>query len=192
MCPSFLICKMRGGQTAVPSSLTLRDESLTRGRVKKAVGEECVGVCTCQGARSSSALRPALLVAVLRVFVCVIAQDSRPQGHNLSQNPAPPPLGYIENTHSLSPTQKQNFKSNSVPIILATVGLMLVTVIAGVLIVKKYVCGGRFLVHRYSVLQQHAEANGVDGVDTLDTASHTNKSGYHDDSDEVRLFLLEG
>lgn len=64
---------------------------------------------------------------------------------------------------------------------------MLVTVVAGVLIVKKYVCGGRFLVHRYSVLQQHAEANGVDGVDALDTAPHTNKSGYHDDSDEDLL-----
>lgn len=37
----------------------------------------------------------------------------------------------------------KNSKSNSVPIILATVGLMLVTVVAGVLIVKKYVCGGR-------------------------------------------------
>uniref|UniRef100_A0A2K5XAI5 Sortilin n=1 Tax=Mandrillus leucophaeus TaxID=9568 RepID=A0A2K5XAI5_MANLE len=86
----------------------------------------------------------------------------------------------------LSP-EKQNSKSNSVPIILAIVGLMLVTVIAGVLIVKKYVCGGRFLVHRYSVLQQHAEANGMDGVDALDTASHTNKSGYHDDSDEDLL-----
>ncbi|XP_058394686.1 sortilin isoform X3 [Diceros bicornis minor] len=86
----------------------------------------------------------------------------------------------------LSP-EKQNSKSNSVPIILATVGLMLVTVVAGVLIVKKYVCGGRFLVHRYSVLQQHAEANGVDGVDALDTASHTNKRGYHDDSDEDLL-----
>ncbi|KAI4591353.1 hypothetical protein MJG53_020362, partial [Ovis ammon polii x Ovis aries] len=152
---------------------------------KKAGGEECVGVCTCWGQAPASLHHcPALLVAVLRVFVCVIAQDSRPQGHSLSQNPAPPPLGYTENTHSLSPTQKQNSKSNSVPIILATVGLMLVTVIAGVLIVKKYVCGGRFLVHRYSVLQQHAEANGVDGVDALDTASHTHKSGYHDDSDE--------
>jgi len=67
---------------------------------------------------------------------------------------------------------------------------MLVTVVAGVLIVKKYVCGGRFLVHRYSVLQQHAEANGVDGVDgvdALDTASHARKSGYHDDSDEDLL-----
>lgn len=50
----------------------------------------------------------------------------------------------------------------------------------------------RFLVHRYSVLQQHAEANGVDGVDTLDTASHANKRGYHDDSDEVSLSLLAG
>ncbi|KAF6075978.1 sortilin 1 [Phyllostomus discolor] len=114
-------------------------------------------------------------------------QDSRPQGHNLSQNPAPSPLGNTENTHSLSPTQKQKSKSNSVPIILATVGLMLITIVAGVLIVKKYVCGGRFLVHRYSVLQQHAEANGVDGVDALDTASRTNKSGYHDDSDEDLL-----
>lgn len=47
-------------------------------------------------------------------------------------------------------------------------------------------------MHRYSVLQQHAEANGVDGVDALDTASRTNKSGYHDDSDEVRLFLFGG
>lgn len=32
----------------------------------------------------------------------------------------------------------------------------------------------------------------MDGVDALDTAPHTNKSGYHDDSDEVRLSLLEG
>lgn len=86
----------------------LRDEGLTRGGIKKAVGEKCVGVCTCRGQVPPSLHpRPALLVAVLRVFVCVIAQDYRPQGHNLSQNPAPPPLGYIENTHTLSPTQKQ-------------------------------------------------------------------------------------
>uniref|UniRef100_A0A8C5LCJ9 Sortilin n=1 Tax=Jaculus jaculus TaxID=51337 RepID=A0A8C5LCJ9_JACJA len=78
----------------------------------------------------------------------------------------------------------QSSKSNYVPIALAIVGLMLVTVVAGVLIVKKYVCGGRFLVHRYSVLQQHAEA---DGMDASDTAAHANKSGYHDDSDEDLL-----
>lgn len=43
---------------------------------------------------------------------------------------------------------------------------------------------GRFLVHRYSVLQQHAEANGIDGVDNLDTLE-VGKMHYHDDSDEV-------
>ncbi len=42
----------------------------------------------------------------------------------------------------------------------------------------------RFLVHRYSVLQQHAEANGIDGVDDLDTLEG-GKTHYHDDSDEV-------
>uniref|UniRef100_A0A8C3HF68 Sortilin 1 n=1 Tax=Chrysemys picta bellii TaxID=8478 RepID=A0A8C3HF68_CHRPI len=75
----------------------------------------------------------------------------------------------------------------SAPIILAVVGVMLLTIIAGVLIIKKYVCGGRFLVHRYSVLQQHAEANGVEGVEALDAASPANKGGYHDDSDEDLL-----
>lgn len=48
----------------------------------------------------------------------------------------------------------------------------------------------RFLVHRYSVLQQHAEANGIEGVDELDT--HTTEMGkthYHEDSDEVHTLL---
>uniref|UniRef100_A0A672LF92 Sortilin 1a n=1 Tax=Sinocyclocheilus grahami TaxID=75366 RepID=A0A672LF92_SINGR len=44
----------------------------------------------------------------------------------------------------------------------------------------------RFLVHRYSVLQQHAEANGIDGVDDLDTLEG-GKTHYHDDSDEDLL-----
>jgi len=52
----------------------------------------------------------------------------------------------------------------------------------------------RFLVHRYSVLQQHAEANGLDGVEGLDNVDEpleTNhapngKIQFHDDSDEVR------
>uniref|UniRef100_A0A8C3SQ08 VPS10 domain-containing protein n=1 Tax=Chelydra serpentina TaxID=8475 RepID=A0A8C3SQ08_CHESE len=81
----------------------------------------------------------------------------------------------------------QSTASSSAPIILAVVGVMLLTIIAAVLIIKKYVCGGRFLVHRYSVLQQHAEANGVEGVDALEAASPANKGGYHDDSDEDLL-----
>ena len=78
--------------------------------MKKAEGEDvwvCVLAYQRRGLVPPLHPCPALLVAVLRVFVCVIAQDSRPQGHNLSQNPAPSPLGNTENTHSLSPTQKQ-------------------------------------------------------------------------------------
>ncbi|NWQ84476.1 SORT protein, partial [Columbina picui] len=84
----------------------------------------------------------------------------------------------------LNPSQLAASPS-STPIILAVVTVLLVTVVAGVLIVKKYVCGGRFLVHRYSVLRQHAEASGGDGLDTLDPGPTATKGGYHDDSDEV-------
>lgn len=52
-------------------------------------------------------------------------------------------LDYVCLTASVCVLIIKNSKSNSVPIILAIVGLMLVTVVAGVLIVKKYVCGGR-------------------------------------------------
>lgn len=45
----------------------------------------------------------------------------------------------------------------------------------------------RFLVHRYSVLRQHAEANGVEGLDALDPPPTATKGGYHDDSDEVNI-----
>lgn len=49
---------------------------------------------------------------------------------------------------------------------------------------------GRFLVHRYSVLRQHAEATGGDGLDTLDSVPTATKGGYHDDSDEVSAGVL--
>lgn len=66
--------------------------------------------------------------------------------------------------------------------------ILLLSAAAGVLLVKKYVCGGRFLVHRYSVLRQHVEANGIEGVDDVDTHSmEIEKTHYHDDSDEDLL-----
>lgn len=43
----------------------------------------------------------------------------------------------------------------------------------------------RFLVHRYSVLRQHAEASGAEGTEGTDPSSPPRKGGYHDDSDEV-------
>uniref|UniRef100_A0A8C1N480 Sortilin 1a n=1 Tax=Cyprinus carpio TaxID=7962 RepID=A0A8C1N480_CYPCA len=75
---------------------------------------------------------------------------------------------------------------NSAPIIAVVIAVLLISAVAGVIFIKKYVCGGRFLVHRYSVLQQHAEANGIDGVDDLDTLE-VGKMHYHDDSDEDLL-----
>uniref|UniRef100_A0A673FI50 Sortilin n=1 Tax=Sinocyclocheilus rhinocerous TaxID=307959 RepID=A0A673FI50_9TELE len=75
---------------------------------------------------------------------------------------------------------------NSAPIIAVVIAVLLISAVAGVIFIKKYVCGGRFLVHRYSVLQQHAEANGIDGVDDLDTLEG-GKTHYHDDSDEDLL-----
>uniref|UniRef100_A0A669BDA2 Sortilin 1b n=1 Tax=Oreochromis niloticus TaxID=8128 RepID=A0A669BDA2_ORENI len=47
----------------------------------------------------------------------------------------------------------------------------------------------RFLVHRYSVLQQHVEANAADGIDEPLETNHTQngKIEFHDDSDEDLL-----
>ncbi|KAI1893173.1 hypothetical protein AGOR_G00141180 [Albula goreensis] len=88
----------------------------------------------------------------------------------------------------LGPQLQTERSSSSVPIVVAVVVIMLFGMAAGVVLIKKYVCGGRFLVHRYSVLQQHAEANGIEGVDELDThATEPPKRDYHDDSDEDLL-----
>ncbi|KAG2468694.1 SORT protein, partial [Polypterus senegalus] len=87
----------------------------------------------------------------------------------------------------LYPSEKvSQSTASSALVIAAVITILLLTVIAGVIFVKKYVCGGRFLVHRYSILKQHAEANGIDGVDELDiNSSESNRQTYHDDSDEV-------
>lgn len=79
--------------------------------------------------------------------------------------------------------------SKSVPIVITVIVVMLLSVAAGVVFVKKYVCGGRFLVHRYSVLQQHVEDNAAEGMDEpLETNhAHNGKIEFHDDSDEDLL-----
>lgn len=79
--------------------------------------------------------------------------------------------------------------SKSVAIVITVILVMLLSIAAGVIFVKKYVCGGRFLVHRYSVLQQHVEDNTVEEQDDpLDTNHIQNgKIEFHDDSDEDLL-----
>ncbi|XP_048878813.1 sortilin [Brienomyrus brachyistius] len=87
-------------------------------------------------------------------------------------------------------TEKQmnTSTSSTALIILVVICTLLISVAAGVLFIKRYVCGGRFLVHRYSVLQQHADANGMETADALDTcAISSSRRQYHDDSDEDLL-----
>ncbi|XP_017273344.1 sortilin 1b [Kryptolebias marmoratus] len=88
-----------------------------------------------------------------------------------------------------SELQVGGHSSKSAAIVVAVVFVMLLSMAAGIMFVKKYVCGGRFLVHRYSVLQQHVEANATDEIDEpLETEHAQNgKIVFHDDSDEDML-----
>uniref|UniRef100_A0A4W6CJ10 Sortilin 1b n=1 Tax=Lates calcarifer TaxID=8187 RepID=A0A4W6CJ10_LATCA len=81
------------------------------------------------------------------------------------------------------------YSSKSVSIVITIIIVMLLSIAAGVVFVKKYVCGGRFLVHRYSVLQQHVEDNAAEGIDDPLETNHTQngKIEFHDDSDEDLL-----
>ncbi|XP_074500645.1 sortilin 1b [Sebastes fasciatus] len=94
-----------------------------------------------------------------------------------------PKLPQINILDSPNPTSK------SVPIVITVIVIVLLGIAAGVIFVKKYVCGGRFLVHRYSVLQQHAEDSAVVGMDDPLETNHTpnGKIEFHDDSDEDLL-----
>ncbi|KAI5095047.1 sortilin 1b precursor, partial [Silurus meridionalis] len=83
-------------------------------------------------------------------------------------------------------TGEEEKSNHSAFIIVVVIGVLLISCVAAVLFVKKYVCGGRFLVHRYSVLQHNAEANGIDGLDEpldISGVGHP-KTSFHEDSDE--------
>ncbi|XP_062842731.1 sortilin isoform X2 [Trichomycterus rosablanca] len=79
----------------------------------------------------------------------------------------------------LSAEVSEDYKITAAVIAITIVALLICTV-AGVFFIKKYVCGGRFLVHRYSEMLRHVEANGTEGVDEMDTAD----AGVNHDSDE--------
>ncbi|KAI5610110.1 sortilin 1b precursor [Silurus asotus] len=83
-------------------------------------------------------------------------------------------------------TGEEEKSNHSAFIIVMVIAVLLISCVAAVLLVKKYVCGGRFLVHRYSVLQHNAEANGIDGLDEpldISGVGHP-KTSFHEDSDE--------
>ncbi|TTB85621.1 Sortilin [Bagarius yarrelli] len=78
-------------------------------------------------------------------------------------------------------------QSGSVASVVSVIVLvLLLCAVAGALLVKKYVCGGRFLVHRYSEMQRNVEANAIEGVDDVDT-TEADKTHYNNDSDEVSI-----
>ncbi|XP_057701707.1 sortilin-like [Corythoichthys intestinalis] len=88
--------------------------------------------------------------------------------------------------HPLSLTESGS--SNAAIVAVVVIAVLLMSAVAGVWIVKKYVCGGRFLVHRYSVMREHAEANKIEGVDDVDTHyMETGIAQYNEDSDQDLL-----
>ncbi|XP_069612450.1 sortilin [Ranitomeya imitator] len=81
---------------------------------------------------------------------------------------------------------KTSKQASAIPLILSVVVVLLFVVAAAIFIIKKYVCGGRFLVHRYSVLRQNMDTHGDEHLDT-NIGGPCQRSGYHDDSDEDLL-----
>ncbi|XP_019941905.2 sortilin-like [Paralichthys olivaceus] len=77
---------------------------------------------------------------------------------------------------------------NAAVIVMVVLLILLTSGVAGVWLVKKYVCGGRFLVHRYSVMREHVEADKIEGVDDVDTHyMETGKTQFNEDSDQDLL-----
>ncbi|KAA0714033.1 Sortilin Precursor [Triplophysa tibetana] len=69
------------------------------------------------------------------------------------------------------------------PIVAIVIAILLVTALFGAIFLKKYIFSGRFLVHRYSHLQQNAAANDTD--EPLDISVTSNN--ICEDSDEEPL-----
>ncbi|XP_062914273.1 sortilin-like [Mobula hypostoma] len=70
-------------------------------------------------------------------------------------------------------------------IVLSVLGASVLMITGIVLIFKKYVCGGRSLVYRYSVLQTNTDEVCI--ADGLDSNRSNTQRTYHDDSDEDLL-----
>ncbi|KAK5872729.1 hypothetical protein PBY51_013403 [Eleginops maclovinus] len=98
-------------------------------------------------------------------------------------------LGRMCTSNALSPNSLTEESSpNTAVIVMVVIVMLLSSAVGGVWLVKKYVCGGRFLVHRYSVMREHAEADKIEGVDDIDTHyMETGKAQYNEDSDQDLL-----
>ncbi|XP_078478746.1 LOW QUALITY PROTEIN: sortilin-like, partial [Lampetra planeri] len=94
-------------------------------------------------------------------------------------------LGRLCTSDFLRPTSLTDSSStNTAVVVMVVMAILLLSAVAGVWVVKKYVCGGRFLVHRYSVMREHVEANKIEGVDDIDTHYMETGISQYDDSDQ--------
>ncbi|KAI4826839.1 hypothetical protein KUCAC02_030270 [Chaenocephalus aceratus] len=98
-------------------------------------------------------------------------------------------LGRMCTSNVLSPNSlTEDSSPNTAVIVMVVIAMLLSSAVAGVWLVKKYVCGGRFLVHRYSVMRENVEADKIEGVDDIDTHyMETGKAQYNEDSDQDLL-----
>ncbi|XP_041836520.1 sortilin-like [Melanotaenia boesemani] len=98
-------------------------------------------------------------------------------------------LGKMCTSNALHPISlTENSSPNTAIIVIVVIAILLTSAVAGVWLIKKYVCGGRFLVHRYSVMREHVEANKIEGVDDVDTHyMETGKTQFNEDSDQDLL-----
>ncbi|XP_061840857.1 sortilin-like isoform X1 [Nerophis lumbriciformis] len=92
-------------------------------------------------------------------------------------------------SNAMYPISLTESSSPSAAIISVVVlAMLLASAMVGVWLVKKYICGGRFLVHRYSVMREHVEANKIEGVDDVDAQyMETGAAQYTEDSDQDLL-----
>ncbi|XP_043944678.1 sortilin-like [Protopterus annectens] len=67
-------------------------------------------------------------------------------------------------------------------IIICTLLMTVIMILGFVMILRKYICGNRTFVYRYSALQQNADDRCI--TDGLDNVSAEPRGPYHDDSDE--------
>ncbi|XP_072340517.1 sortilin-like [Scyliorhinus torazame] len=72
-------------------------------------------------------------------------------------------------------------KITIVMIVISVLGASVLMMSGIILIFKKYVCGGRALVYRYSVLQTNTDEACI--ADNLDSSRSNTERVYHDDSD---------
>ncbi|XP_072317977.1 sortilin-like [Eucyclogobius newberryi] len=96
----------------------------------------------------------------------------------------------LSDAQTPSATPVSNSTSTAL-IVLVVIAILLSSAVAGVWLVKKYICGGRFLVHRYSEMRDNVEANQIEGVDDVDDVDtnylETGKARYNENSDQDLL-----